>query len=117
MAQNFKNLQVYQEAYALAKDIYNELREIDKHFRLKDQVLGSTTSVCTNLAEMASMDNKNQQKQKVITAIGEANETEVWLDLCKDVGLIEEGKYTDYLNRNKKIRMMLYNLKKSLGVE
>ncbi|MBM3309508.1 MAG: four helix bundle protein [Candidatus Altiarchaeales archaeon] len=114
MAQNFKNLRIYREAYLLAKDVYNELKEIDKHFRLKDQLFGSTTSVCANIAEMSSMDNKNQQRQKITICIGEANETEVWLDLCKDFNLISEVSYDDYLHRNRKIRMMLYTLKNSL---
>lgn len=37
MTQNFKNLNVYQEAYDLSKDIYNDLKDIDKHFWLRDR--------------------------------------------------------------------------------
>jgi len=114
MPQNFHNLKVYQEAYALSKDIYNELKEIDKHWRLKDQLFGSTTSICTNLAEMSSMENKNQQRQKIITCIGEANEAEFWLNFCRDVELIKAEKHKEYVNRLKKIRMMLFNLKRSI---
>lgn len=110
MLQNFNKLNVYQEAYSLSKDVYNELRDIEKHFRLKDQLFGSTTSVCTNIAEMSAFENKKQQKQKILICIGECNESEFWLNFCKDVGLIDIEKHRGYTNRVKKIRVMLFNL-------
>ena len=117
MTQNFKNLKVYQEAYKLSKDIYNEMKDLRGNFRLKEQLFGSATSICANLAEMGSFENKNQQRQKVGTCIGEANETEFWLNFCADCGLLEEGKFKDFLNRVKTTRMMLYNLQKSIKKE
>ena len=114
MAQNVKKLRVYEEAYALARDIYKETEGIQGHFRIKDQLWASSTSICTNLAEMGAMENSNQQKQKVIVCIGEANETEFWLDFCKDTSHIDEEKHRELINRLKPIRMSLYNLKKSI---
>ena len=117
MPQNFNNLDVYNEAYSLAQDIYKETEKIEKHFRLKEQLFGSSTAVCANLAEMAAMDNKKQQAQKVKVCIGETNESEFWLNFCKDAGLIEESKFKDYINRLKVIRMKLYNLLRSIEKE
>lgn len=112
--QDFRKLKVYQEAYGLAKDIYNELKEAKGSFRVKEQLFGSSTAICANLAEMGSFDNRNQQKQKVATCIGEANETEFWLNFCKDVNLLGEERFKEFLNRVKTTRMMLYNLHKSI---
>jgi len=112
--QDFRKLKVYQEAYGLSKDIYNETKDIKGNFRLKEQLFGSSTAICANLAEMGSFDNRNQQRQKVATCIGEANETEFWLNFCKDVGLLDEIKFKGYLNTLKTTRMMLYNLHKSV---
>jgi len=117
MTQDFKKLMVYQEAYTLSRDVYSEIKDIDKHWRLKDQLFGSTTSVCTNLAEMAAFENKNQQRQKVLTCIGECNETEFWLTFCKDSGFLEEERYNGYLSRLKSIRKMLFNLKTAIDRE
>jgi four helix bundle protein len=114
MVQDFKKLKVYEEAYSLSKDIYNELKDAKGSFRVKEQLFGSTTAVCANLAEMAAFDNKNAQKQKVTTCIGEVNETDFWINFCKDVGLLDESKYKDYQNRVKVTRMMLFNLYKSV---
>jgi len=108
---------VYQDAYTLARDIYKETESIQGNFRLKDQLWGSSTSICTNLAEMSAFENKNQQVQKVITCIGEANETEFWLDFCKDVGHLTEEKHKELINRLKPIRMSLFNLKKAIEQE
>ena len=112
--QDFRKLKVYQEAYGLSKDIYNETKDIKGNFRLKEQLFGSSTAICANLAEMGSFDNRNQQRQKVATCIGEANETEFWLNFCKDVELLDEEKFKEFLNRLKMARMMLYNLHKTI---
>ena len=112
MAQNFHKLRVYQEAYALATDIYKETEHIQGNYRIKDQLWGSSTSICTNLAEMGGLDNKNQQKQKVSVCIGEANETEFWLNFINNVGHLTDKKHKNFVNRLKLIRMSLYNLRK-----
>ena len=112
--QDFRKLKVYQEAYGLAKDIYNELKEAKGSFRVKEQLFGCSTAICANIAEMGSFDNRNQQKQKIATCIGEANETEFWLNFCKDVNLLSEERFKDFLNRMKTTRMMLYNLHKTI---
>ena len=115
--QDFKKLKVYQEAYSLSKDIYNEIKDVKGNFRLKEQLFASSTAICANLAEMGSFENKNQQKQKVGTCIGEANETEFWLNFCKDVQLLTEERFKELANRLKMTRMMLFNLHKSVKAE
>jgi four helix bundle protein len=117
MVQNFTNLKVYQEAYNLSKDVYNEMKDLKGNFRLKEQLFGSTTAICSNLAEMSAFDNKNAQKQKVSTCLGETNETEFWLNFCKDVGILNEIKFKDYVNRLRITRMMLFNLRKAVAKE
>jgi len=117
MTQNFTKLNVYQEAYTLSKDVYNDMKDVKNNFRLKEQLFGSTTAICANLAEMSAFDNKNAQKQKVSTCLGETNETEFWLNFCKDVGLLDEGKFKGYVNRLRITRMMLFNLRKSIAKE
>ena len=99
--QDFKKLKVYQEAYDLSKNVYNELKDVKGNFRLKEQLFGSTTAICANLAEMGAFDNRNQQRQKVATCIGEANETEFWLNFCKDAELLNEEKFKEFVNRLK----------------
>jgi len=117
MTQDFKKLKVYQEAFDLSRDIYNELKEAKGSFRVKEQLFGASTAICANLAEMSAFDNKNQQNQKIYTCIGEANETDFWLNFCKEVNLLGDEKFKDFQNRVKVARMMLFNLHDSIKKE
>ncbi|MBU0458833.1 four helix bundle protein [Patescibacteria group bacterium] len=117
MTQNFKNLKVYQEAFSLSKDIYIFLEDKRMSFRAKEQLLASVSSVCANLAEMAAFESKAQQRQKVITCIAEANETEFWLDLNHELKILPQREHLDFMNKLVKIRSMLFNLKRSIGDE
>ena len=105
--QNFNNLVVYQKAFGLSKAIYATIGN-SRQYRLRDQLLGSSTSICANLAEMSSFDNLNQIKQKLKICIGESNETEFWLTFLKELGLISISKSELFLEQLIEIRKMLY---------
>lgn len=107
--QDFKKLIVYQEAYILCKDIYSELGKT-KEYRLKSQLFGSATSIPANIAEMAGATTSKQMAHKLSICIGEANETEFWLDFCRDASIIDADKHSDFLNRLHGIRKMLISL-------
>jgi four helix bundle protein len=116
MTQNFKNLKVYSDAFNLSKELYiffKDNREVP--LRTKEQLLSASSSVCANLAEMASFESKPQQKQKVITCIGECNELEFWLDLVLELKVLPQREHINYMGRLVKIRSMLFNLKKSIS--
>ena len=117
MTQNFKNLKVYEEAFGLSRDIYLFLEDKKMSFRAKEQLQASVSSICANLAEMAAFESKAQQRQKVITCIAEANETEFWLDLNYELKIVPQREHLDFMNRLVKIRSMLFNLKKTMGEE
>jgi four helix bundle protein len=107
--QNFQDLDVYKKAYDLARQVYEDMKP-NKNYRLTGQLFGSTTSICANLAEMAAFDTPNHQSHKVRIAIGEANETEFWLNFCKDSGELPEHKCRLYIERLTEIRKMLFGL-------
>ena len=115
MTQNFKNLKVYDDAFRLSKDLYVFFQEKKMSFRTKEQLLASASSICANLAEMASFESKPQQKQKVITCIGECNELEFWMDMMQELKILPQREHIDFMGRVVKIRSMLFNLKKSMG--
>lgn len=115
MTQNFKNLKVYEEAFGLSKEIYQFLEDKKMSLRSKEQLLASVSSICANLAEMAAFESKAQQRQKIITCIAEANETEFWLDLNHELKILPQREHLDFMNKLVKIRSMLFNLKKTMG--
>lgn len=115
--QNFKNLRVYEEAFGLSKEIYQFFEDKQMSFRTKEQLLASASSICANLAEMAAFESKNQMRQKVITCIGEANETEFWLNLTHETKILPQREHLQFMNRLVKVRSMLFNLKKNMEVD
>jgi len=103
---DFKNLSMYQKAFDLSKAIYTEIGD-SKQYRIRDQLIGSVTSVCANLAEMTSFDNKNQMKQKLRICIGETNETEFWINFLNEINIFSEEKTNNFLEQVYLIRIML----------
>ncbi|MBU0898946.1 MAG: four helix bundle protein [Nanoarchaeota archaeon] len=115
--QNPEKLEVYKESYALSKDVLLELEGVKGKFRLKEQLFGAVSAIPANLMEFGSMENKNQQAQKIRVCIGEAYEAQYWFDLCRDVGILSEEKHKDFINRVKVVRMKLFNLLKAVKSE
>ncbi|MBI5158556.1 four helix bundle protein [Candidatus Micrarchaeota archaeon] len=117
MAQNPKNLPVYKEAFKLSVDVYNTFKEVKTSLRLKEQLFGSVSSVCANLAEMSAFESQGQQKQKIRICIGECNEAEYWFDLCKEVCLLDGVSHENFSSRLAGVRAMLFGLLKSISQE
>ena len=117
MTQNFKNLVVYDEAFRLSKDLFVFFEDKHVSHRAKEQLMASASSICANLAEMGAFESKSQQRQKVITCIGEANESEFWLDMMKELKVLPQREHLDFMNRLVKVRSMLFNLKRSIQEE
>lgn len=110
----FKDLEVYKKAYSLAIEVVTEIKD-SRNFRLKGQLFGSITSVPANLGEMTAFDSIKYKKHKIRIAIGEANESEMWLDLLKDTGELSVEKYDYYKTKNSDVRKMLFGLLKKFS--
>src|SRR4030065_1848181 len=94
LAQEFKDLRVYQLAFESATLIFEVSKNWPKEERysLTDQIRRSSRSVCSNIAEawrkrlyVASFVSK------LSDADAEAAETQVWLDLARACGYIDEA--------------------------
>lgn len=112
--QNFKNLKVYDEAFRLSKDIFEFMEDKRMSLRAKEQLLSSVSAICANLAEMGAFESEAQMKQKLITCIGEANETEYWLALCNSLKVIPQREHLNFMTSLVRVRSMLCKLKASI---
>jgi four helix bundle protein len=112
--QNFKNLKVYEEAFRLSQDIFTFMEDKKMSLRAKQQLLASSSSICANLAEMGAYDSKGAQRQKLIICIGEANESEFWLDLCHSLKIIPQREHLNFMTLLVRVRSMLCKLKSSI---
>ena len=110
---DYKDLIVYQKAYKLAMDIFDESKKIppEEKYSLTDQIRRASGSVCANLAEGY---RKRRYKAHFISKLSDSEtenaETQVWLDFAKDCKYLQEEKYLDFTFRNTEAGKMLWNM-------
>ena len=73
----FEDLEIWQEARKLSKDIIRIANETDlkNHFRLRDQIKASSGSVMDNIAEGFERDGNLEFRQFLSIAKGSAGES------------------------------------------
>jgi len=106
----YRDLKVYQLAYELALKIHEATKSfpVEEKYSLVDQIRRSSRSVPANLAE--AWKKRRYKKafiSKLIDCSGEAGETEVWLDMSKDLGYLEKSNYDDLMENYDQVSRML----------
>ncbi|HEY8190682.1 MAG TPA: four helix bundle protein, partial [Micavibrio sp.] len=83
MVQSYRDLVVYQRAYAIALIVHKETLNFPKieQFALADQIRRASKSICANIAEgFAKHYSSNQEFRRFLSmAIGSSDEMTVWL--------------------------------------
>src|SRR5919205_4313755 len=95
-----RDLKVYQLAYRLAMEIFNETKNFpkDERYSLIDQIRRSSRSVAANIAEgFRKRQYPNMFVSKLADADAEATETQVWLRFALDCGYLAEETYQELL--------------------
>ena len=93
--QTYRDLDVYNLAYNLAMEIFEITAKFPKEERysLTDQIRRSSRSVCANIVEgFAKRKYENVFKSGLNAALGESEETKLWLDFAVDCGYLGEEK-------------------------
>ncbi len=106
----FRRLRVYQLSYQLAFDIFQVTRSFppEERFDLTSQVRRSSRAVPRNIAEAwRKRAYPNHFFQKLTDSSAEASETEVSLDMAKDMGYLTERQHKDFLDRYDEVQRML----------
>ena len=86
-----RDLKVFQLAYKLAMEIFNESKVFpkDERFSLTDQIRRSSRSVAANIAEgFRKRQYPKMFLSKLADSDGEVAETQVWLDFARDCSYI-----------------------------
>jgi four helix bundle protein len=94
-----KDLQVYQMAFQVAMQIFQEskLFPTEERYSLTDQVRRSSRSICANLAE-AWRKRRYEASflSKLNDAGAEAAETQVWAEFAFQCGYLEEETFRGF---------------------
>ena len=113
----YKELKVYQRSYKLSISIYKYAATMPENERygLMSQIKRAATSIPLNIAEgYGKDDSKAELKRFLKMAKGSCAELEVLMDICKDVGYMEQSVHVKYVDEITQISKMLYQLVKSI---
>ena len=108
--QGFRDLKVYQLAYKLAMEVFNESKSFpkDERYSLTDQIRRSSRSIATNIAEgYRKRQYPKMFVSKLADADGEATETQVWLDFARDCGYLPTERHDTLLKEFEEVGKML----------
>ncbi|OUD33217.1 four helix bundle protein [Flavobacterium sp. FPG59] len=114
----YEDLEIWQEARRLAKEIHLIAIETDlkSDFRFKEQIKSSSGSVMDNIAEGFERDGNLEFRQFLSIAKGSSGETRSQLYRIYDFGYINESKFEllkkDYENLSGKIKNFITYLNK-----
>ena len=109
-SQGFRDLKVYQMAFDLAMEIFEESKKFpsEEKFSLTDQIRRSSRSVAANIGE--GYRKKQYPKMfisKMADADGEATETQVWIDFANKCGYLSTIRQTELRKGYEEIGRML----------
>ncbi len=110
MATGFRNLLVYQKAFALAMDIFELVKTFPKEeqFGLISEIWNSSQSVCSNLGESY---RKRRYPAHFISKASDADmkntETQVWLDFSLACKYIDKERFGNLNSRAEEIGRLL----------
>jgi four helix bundle protein len=114
----FEDLDIWQEARRLAKEIHvlSEETKLKTDYKLKEQIKGSSGSVMDNIAEGFERDGNLEFRQFLSIAKGSAGESRSQIYRLYDFEIINEEKFNqlknDYLNLSVKIKNFITYLNK-----
>ena len=94
----FRDLSVYQLAYKLAMQIFNETKTFpnDERYSMTSLIRRSSRSVAANLAEgYRKRHHPNMFASKLADCDAEATETQVWLDFARDCGYLSQERHKE----------------------
>ena len=95
-----RDLKVFQLAYRLAMEIFNETKSFPKEERysLTDQIRRSSRSVAANIAEgYRKRRYPNMFVSKLADADSEGAETQVWLDFAQDCSYLSMPRHDELI--------------------
>ena len=111
---SFEDLEVFQRAYRISLDLHRaSLRfpKIEQH-ALADQIRRASKSICGNIAEGFGKQRRSSAefKRYLLMAIGSADEMQVWLRYCSDLGYVDQNLCERWRDEFRQIAKMLQGL-------
>lgn len=113
-----KDLEVWKQAMALAKGIYELTRDFPKEetYGLVSQIRRAAVSIPSNLAEGAARNSNKEFIQYLYVSLGSLAELETQLLLSKDLGYAQNEEINERVERVRKLLLGLIKYLKGKAV-
>jgi len=98
-------------------NLYKHLCDTKREYTLAKQLLRSGTSIGANLSEAQYSVSRKEFLVKTTISLKECAETEYWLDLLKETGLLSQKEYDSIMPDCKDILRLLIATTKTLTKE
>lgn len=111
---DYKQLDVYQEAKAFVKTVYELLKGFPKEeqYALCDQLRRAVISIPSNISEGSSRRSAKEQIHFLDISLGSLREVDCQLDIAHDLGYIKQADYVAAVTQMQKIGAMITGLRK-----
>ena len=109
-SQGFRDLKVYQMAFDLAMEIFEESKKfpVEEKYSLTDQIRRASRSVAANIGEgYRKKQYPRMFVSKTANADGEATETQVWIDFAHEGGYLSRPRQMDLRKGYEEVGRML----------
>ena len=113
--QDFRNLDAWHKAHALALDVHKLLarsKRVDAH--LRSQLSRAARSVAATLVEGCGKDSHLELARYADIGIGSCSEVEYWMLLGRDIGYFAPMDCERITAQVIEIRKMLFGLRRSI---
>ena len=111
---SFEDLEVFQRAYRVSLDLHKATLRFPKVEErvLADQIRRASKSICGNIAEGFGKQRRSSAefKRYLLIAIGSADEMQVWLRYCADLGYVDRETCERWRDEYRQIARMLQGL-------
>ena len=105
---------MFQRAYRVSLEVHRASLAFPRieQFALADQVRRASKSICANLAEGFGRQQQSRPEFRrfLVMAIGSADEMQVWVLYCRDLGYIEGDLAERWRGEYREIARMLSGL-------
>jgi four helix bundle protein len=97
-------------------NLYKHLCDTKREYTLAKQLLRSGTSIGANLTESQYSVSRKEFLVKAKIALKECAETEYWIDLLKETGLLTQNEYDSIITDCKEILKLLIASVKTIQI-
>jgi four helix bundle protein len=95
-------------------NLYKFLCNKKSEYTLARQLLRSGTSIGANMSEARYSISRKEYLAKITISLKECAETEYWLDLLKETGLLPPAEYNSIIQDCKELLRLLISTTKTL---